>query len=128
MSVLQIAQEAWGAGIPAWVEDLARACDETSQAEAARALGRSASLVNQVLRRKYPGDMAGVEARVRGVFGSEMIDCPALGRIGLHSCQDWQGKSRRLVSTNSRRLMMFRACNRCPLRARGSASNEGETE
>ena len=53
MSARETARAAWGAAIPDWIETLARECDLTSQNQVARRLGRSASLVSNVLRNKY---------------------------------------------------------------------------
>ncbi|MBM2032402.1 hypothetical protein JQW49_14265 [Sulfitobacter pseudonitzschiae] len=50
---VEIAQKAWGDELPDWVLALAEACARTSQNRVAEDLGRSASLVSNVLRRKY---------------------------------------------------------------------------
>ena len=73
-----IAERAWGKDLPDWVLALANACAATSQNRVAQDLDRSASLVSNVLRRKYPGDMAAIEERVRGVFMATVISCPCL--------------------------------------------------
>jgi len=108
----EIAKAAWG-DVPDWIEALAEACARTSQARVAERLGRSGSLVSTVLRNKYVGNLVSVEARVRGVLMSSMVDCPALGELPENECQDWRAKSRKFSAVNALRRDMFRACNRC---------------
>lgn len=114
------AQEAWGEALPDWVLCLAAECAGTSQAQTAKRMDRSGSLVNQVLKNKYQGDLKAVEERVKGVFMSGTINCPALGSIRLHQCQDWRKKSKKFVNTNTRRVRMFRACAGCQRNARNT--------
>jgi len=111
---LEIARGGWGDPPPDWVRALAQACAESSQNQVAKRLSRSASLVSTVLRGTYKGDMAAVEERVRGVLMASTVDCPALGTIPSHACQDWQAKARRFNGVNALRVQMFRACRNCP--------------
>jgi len=113
MSARDTAYAAWAPVPPDWIVVLAQACDQASQARVAADLGRSPSLVNQVLKGRYKGDLSAVEARVRGVFMDATRTCPALGRIKLNECQDWREKARRFTNTNGQRVRMFRACNAC---------------
>lgn len=124
----EIAVAAWGDPPPDWIEALARECAATSQNAAAKRLGRSASLVSTVLRGSYRGDMAAVEERVRGVLMASTVDCPALGTIPTHECQDWQAKARRFNGVNALRVAMFRACRRCPRAKRQEVSGDGEAQ
>ena len=119
MSALETARSAWGAGMPDWVEVLAARCDRASQARVAAELGRSASLVNQVLKARYKGDLSAVEDRVRGRFMDGRRACPALGTIRLDECQDWRQKARRFLATNTLRVRMFQACGECPINSKG---------
>lgn len=112
---MERALDGWGAAPPDWIIVLAQACANTSQNRVAMRLSRSASLVSAVLARRYSGDMGAVEDRVRGVFMSAEVDCPALGQTPRNICQDWQKKSRTFSSMNSARVQMFRACRRCPI-------------
>ena len=107
-------KDAWGANPPDWIIRLAEECAASSQVKAARQLGRSGALVNQVLKNKYNGDMAAVEDCVRGVFMNGTIECPALGSIPSNECHDWRKKSRQFGNANMLRVRMFRACNHCP--------------
>jgi hypothetical protein len=76
-------------------------------------LGVSAAVVNQVLKDKYPGDLAGVENRVRGAFMAKIVDCPVLGDLPSDQCQGWQRKP--FAATNPLRVQMYRACRGgCP--------------
>lgn len=111
---VQIARDAWGVQIPDWIEALAQECDRSSQNRVAAKLGRSAALVSQVLRNKYPGDLDGLEERFRAEFQAAEITCPALGAITLTSCLDWRRKAQNFQNTNSLRVRMFRACAGCP--------------
>ena len=110
-----IAQAAWGNDLPDWVLALAEACAASSQNRVAQALDRSPSLVSNVLRRKYPGDMAAVEERVRGVYMHAVVACPVLGDLSTDQCQVWRRRSHTLHGHNTRRVQMFKACNRCPV-------------
>lgn len=111
---VEIAQKAWGDELPDWVLALAEACARTSQNRVAEDLGRSASLVSNVLRRKYPGNMAAIEERVRGTFMSVVISCPVLGELPTDRCQMWRQRAHRLQTHNTHRVRMYRACRRCP--------------
>ncbi|MBP0483966.1 hypothetical protein [Sagittula salina] len=114
MSALEKARSAWGEDMPNWVRALAEECDRSSQNKAADRIGRSPSLVSNVLAAKYAGDMAAVEDLVRGILLSETLACPALGEIGKKDCRDWRTKAREFRNVNTLYVQMFRACNRCP--------------
>ncbi|SEK33421.1 hypothetical protein SAMN05443999_101233 [Roseovarius azorensis] len=121
MSALDTARQFWGDALPDWVAALARACDETSQNKVARRLERSASLVSNVLRNRYPADLGIVEDLVRGHLMSEDVDCPVKGRIGKQVCRKWRGRARQFGNVNADYITMYRACNRCPLNNGGEA-------
>lgn len=116
---VEVARSAWGADAPEWIIRLARECAARSQRQVADEIGRSAALVSQVLRGKYTGDMVAVEDLVRGHFMAGTIECPALGLIRAHECQDWRAKARRAASNNMLRVRMYRACNHCPRNRKG---------
>lgn len=111
---LELARTAWGEPLPDWIETLALACAQTSQAKVAKRLDRSPALISQILHNKYPGDVEGVKERVRGVFMDGRVACPGLGEIAVQLCQDWRAKSAKLEVGNPLRVRMFRACNGCP--------------
>lgn len=107
------AREAWKP-LPDWIAALAAACDQSTQAQVARDLGRSGALVNQVLRKSYKGDMARVEEVVRGALMNSQVTCPALGPLPQNECVDWRLKAKGFQSGNPMRTRMYRACHRCP--------------
>lgn len=111
---VEIARLAWGEQLPDWVQRLAVECEATSQNAVAKRLGRSASLISNVLRAKYPGDMGAVEDIVRGALMAAIVACPIRGDMPTHVCRAWRDKSKRFAGNNADRVMMFRACNRCP--------------
>ena len=88
-SPIDIARAAWDTDLPYWIARLAEECAASSQNRVASRLGRSAALVSHVLRRKYPGDMAAVEALVRDVLMPVSVNCPVLGEIATSTCRDW---------------------------------------
>lgn len=111
---VDIVHAAWGPDAPDWVLALAHACAQRSQNKVAEDIGRSASLVSNVLRRKYPGNMAAIEELVRGVFMETVIACPVLGELATDQCQTWRKRATRLQGHNTFRVQMYRACRRCP--------------
>ena len=113
-SPLEIARCFWGEAIPDWVVALAQECGRSSQNKVAKQLNRSATLVSNVLRNKYSGDMEAVEDVVRGVFMGRCLICPALGQISTAACRDWQALGRTFSNENSERVRMFKACRNCP--------------
>jgi hypothetical protein len=105
----------WGAEAPDWVTVLAEECDRASQERAGKAIGRSAALVNQVLKRRYPGDLTAVEERVKAAFLAATVVCPELGEIPTINCLDHQGHAKRGNRGSTFRVAMHRACRtQCP--------------
>lgn len=121
LTPLDTAVEAWGPELPDWVRALAVACGQSTQVRVAEQLGRSGAVVSQILRRKYPADMARIEERVRGVFLDGRVMCPSLGELPVHECQDWRTKARAFVPSNALRARMYRACMGCPLNRKDPA-------
>lgn len=109
-----IARAAWGEEITDWIQRLAEECEATSQNKVAARMGRSASLVSAVLRRKYSGDMTAVEEIVRGLFFSRTVACPGLGEISTATCRTWMRAAAHFSNVNSERVRMYRACRSCP--------------
>jgi hypothetical protein len=71
-----VMQAGWGDAMPDWVKALADACAATSQQEAARRIEYTASVVNQVLKNTYKGNMRRVEYQVRGLLMKQTVACP----------------------------------------------------
>lgn len=96
-----------------WVETLATECKRTSQVRAALLLGVSGSLVNQVLKGSYKGDMNRIKALVEGALMGQMVACPVLGELKQNLCLEHQ--AREFASTNQTRVRLYRACrDGCP--------------
>lgn len=120
---VDIARSAWGDDLPDWVLALAQACAASSQNRVAQDLERSASLVSNVLRRKYPGDMASIEERVRGVYMRAVVECPVFGDLPTDRCQMWRKRSQSPSGRNTQHVWMRKACNRCPVN-KGASEDE----
>ena len=114
-SPTEIVAQHWEGDAPDWIWGLAQQCEKASQNKVATALGCSASKISQILRNKYPAPLEAMADRYRGVFEQKTVACPALGDLQIQHCQDWRVKARELVTSNTRRVMMVRACNRCPM-------------
>lgn len=113
--LIAMAEEAWGAPLPDWIRALAVACGRTNQSKVAAQLDRSPAVVSTVLRKKYAGSYERIEERVRGILMDGRVDCPALGQLPSHECQDWREKAKTFAPGNPLRTRMYRACNRCPI-------------
>lgn len=111
---LDIARTAWGNPLPDWIECLALECARSTQRQVAARLGRSAGLISQILRNKYPGDVAAIEDAVRGAFLGASVMCPALGELPTDECQMWRKRASSGTRTNALRVRMIGACSTCP--------------
>lgn len=109
---MDIVAQHWGDNAPEWINTLARYCDAESQASAARKIDRSPSLINQVLKNKYTGDLVGVEARVKSALSVTCVFCPVLGNIQGDECLSHQGTA--YNPSNHVAVRLFVACKRCP--------------
>lgn len=107
------ARLAWGDAMPAEIEALASAAAARTASAVARDLGYSPAVVSQLLSNKYPGDVARVLGKVRGLLLGEVVECPVLGTLARNRCLDEQKKP--FASTNSTRVKLFHACRKCPL-------------
>lgn len=112
----EVATEAWGGageGTPNWVAALAAEVERTSGVRVAARISYSGAVVSQVLRRSYAGDMARVEAAVRGALMGETVDCPVLSEIGRDRCLREQDMPR--ATTSAVRTRLYHACRSgCP--------------
>lgn len=96
-----------------WIEELRAACERLGQKEIGKRVGYSPTVLSQVLKGKYPGDMERVRVQVEGALMGREVDCPMLGEITLDVCRSHQ--NRRFSATNPLRVQMYRACrNGCP--------------
>jgi hypothetical protein len=108
-SAVETAREAWGDPLPDWIEALAQCCDEhRSQRAAGQVIGYTSGAVNQVLKKKWRGSLANVEAKVRGALLGETVNCPVQGVITKDQCL--KNQSLPFAATNSQRVHLYRAC------------------
>ena len=105
---LEKARIGWGAALPAWVQVMADEASRTTASAVARRIGYSVSAVSAVLSGAYKGDLGAVEARVRGAYMGEIVECPVLGEIARDHCMEEQ--ARKYVATSATRTKLFRAC------------------
>lgn len=96
-----------------WIELLRAACAASTQAAVARRLGYSSTVVNQVLKGSYTGDLARVKAAVEGALMQAEVDCPVCGSIPRQRCVEHQRAPFRATSPMS--VQLYRACRGgCP--------------
>jgi len=114
LTALDNARAAWGEQLPDWIETLALECQATSQSKVAKALDVSPTAISQVLHGKYAGSTARMEERVRGVYLDGKVMCPALGELAVNECLKHRDRAKTFEMASPTRVMMFRACNRCP--------------
>ena len=110
-----VVREKWGEDAPRWVVVLAERCTEERQAAVARRLDVSASMISAVLANTYTakgGSTAGLEAKVRGAYLGETVDCPVLGEIGTDRCRAESREPFR--ATSAMRAQLYHACRSCP--------------
>lgn len=109
-----VAQDAWGADLPDWIMILVRECDASSQNKVAARVGISAAVVSQVIRKSYPGSYDNISMRIREIYMSGDIECPAIGTIASEVCLHWRDEIRRGTSSDPQRILMTRFCRKCP--------------
>ncbi|WKE64362.1 helix-turn-helix transcriptional regulator [Gallaecimonas kandeliae] len=96
-----------------WLVVLQEQTEKASQRQVAAALGVSASMVNQVLKGTYKGDLDTLRVKVEGHFMHSCVKCPVMGEIPIHECKSNQ--ERPFKSSNPLRVKLFRACRAgCP--------------
>ncbi|AUZ85809.1 transcriptional regulator [Methylophaga nitratireducenticrescens] len=103
-----------------WIEVLRTQCTKTSQAKVCAQLRvyqsdgfPSGTVINQVLKGKYPGRTERLQALVEGVFMSSVVACPVVGDIPSDQCIQYQGKP--YAATNPTRIKLYQACRGgCP--------------
>ncbi|MGE6316449.1 hypothetical protein ACQKC1_11840 [Shewanella baltica] len=96
-----------------WFQVLELKVSESSQAQIARELGVSPTMLNQVLLNKYKGNIDTIKNRVEGRYLRHHVQCPVAGQISVDTCRDNQ--ERPFSSTNPQRVRLYRACRGgCP--------------
>ncbi|NRB20346.1 MAG: hypothetical protein HRU33_23110 [Rhodobacteraceae bacterium] len=116
-----VAQDAWGEDVPDWIMTLVKECDGSSQNKVATRLGISAAAVSQVIRKCYLGSYDNVAMRVREIYISGDIECPAIGVISSEICLHWRDEIRKGSSAGPQRILMTRFCRKCPRNMPGSS-------
>jgi hypothetical protein len=107
------ARAAWGTALPDWVEALANEANRTTAVKTAQRIGYSGAVLSHVFSKNYPGDIARVEAKVRGALMNATVTCPVVGEIGLDRCLTEQKMGN--TGASSIRARIFRACRGgCP--------------
>ncbi|MBY6244102.1 transcriptional regulator [Methylosinus sp. Sm6] len=102
------AREAFGDALPDWIEAAANEANRTSATAFGKRIGYSPAVISALCRGKYDGDLAAVEAKVRGLLMGAQVECPVLGEIGRDHCIDEQKKKH--VGTSAIRTALFHAC------------------
>ena len=101
-----------------WVQVLTEKCEKTSQARVSARLKQndgfpSPTVINQVIKGKYPGRKDRLKALVEGVYMHRTVICPVSDEISTDTCEENQ--SRPFINTNPIRVRLFKACrNGCP--------------
>jgi len=108
-----------------WIEVLREACKPpSSQADVARRLGVSRTMVSLALQGRYEGNLGRLESLVRGTFMAETVDCPVMGIISRRTCLDEQ--TRPFAPTNPQRVQVWRACRTCGRREAAQGGLNGK--
>lgn len=94
-----------------WLVVLREACERTSQAAVARSIKYSTTVVNQVLKGKYTGDLSSVQRAVEGALMGLTVECPVIGEIGRDRCLQYQRMP--FAATNPLRVQLSRSCPTC---------------
>jgi hypothetical protein len=111
MTTRTTAIEKWGDPAPDWIVVLADEVDRTSLRDVAGRLSLGKSTINEVLRRKYKGRIANIEAAVRGAFMGDTVECPVLDEIAVDLCLVNQRLP--FSTANPVRVALHRACPTC---------------
>ncbi len=95
---------------PKWLQELKKQCELTNQRRVAEMLGYSQTVINQVLKGIYRGDLSKVEAKIRGAFLGETVGCPILGELEINKCINYQSSQ---STANCLRVSMRKTCPTC---------------
>ncbi|MDE2468835.1 MAG: helix-turn-helix transcriptional regulator [Bradyrhizobium sp.] len=96
-----------------WLEILRAACAGGSQRDVSQKLGYSQTVVNQVLKGSYKGDLKRVRAAVEGALMQHEVECPVCGVIPRQRCVEHQRKP--FTATSPMNVALYRACRGgCP--------------
>jgi len=96
-----------------WLTVLREQCRKpgSSQAAVGKRISYSPTVVNQVLKGTYKGDLNAVQRAVEGALMGLTVDCPVIGELARNRCLDFQ--RREFAATNHLRVQLSRACPTC---------------
>lgn len=103
-----------------WIQVLKAECDKSSQSKVAGLLRKSSgdnfpspTVINQVIKDKYPGRTDRLKALVEGVYMEGKVTCPIMGDMSSDRCVEIQ--SRDFAPVNHQWVKLYKACrNGCP--------------
>lgn len=98
------------------MELLKQAIAESSQADVARRINRSAAAINQILKGSYSGNPDTILELVAAEYGGETVDCPVMGEVSLSQCME--ARNRPFSAANPMRVKLFKTCKHCERRER----------
>ena len=104
---------------PRWMQELRKHCNQKSQRKVAYELDYSPTVISQVLKGIYQGNIKKFEQTVRGAYLGETVNCPVLGELEKNRCIEYQNQ--KMNNVNPLRVLLFKACN-------GGCSNCHKTE
>lgn len=102
---------------PDWLTVLREACAASTQAAVARRIDYSPTVVNQVLKGNYGGDMNAVQKAVEGALMGLTVECPVIGELPRNRCLEFQRRG--FAATNPLRVTLTRTCPQCSNRRGG---------
>lgn len=94
-----------------WLTVLQESCQHSTQAAVAKRINYSPTVVNQVLKGTYKGDLASVQKAVEGALLGLTVDCPVIGELPRDRCLEYQRRG--FAATNPLRVTLSIACQTC---------------
>ncbi len=92
-----------------WYQQLVTVCQNSSQKAVGQRLGYAGgSIVSQILKGTYPGDVDQFRQRFEGAYMGACVQCPVAGEIGRDQCLTHQ--RRPFCGTNPLRVQLYRVC------------------
>lgn len=98
-----------------WLDVLHAECKRTSQSAIATRIGYSPTVVNQVLKGTYKGDLNRVQQAVEGALMKRTVNCPLIGELPRERCVEYQRRG--FAATNPLRVQLSQTCPTCRQRS-----------
>jgi transcriptional regulator with XRE-family HTH domain len=96
-----------------WLSVLAQQCQKSSQSRVAKRLNVSTTVINQVLKDKYPSPTDRIQALVEGAYLNRTVQCPVLGALAADKCE--HNQQQKFAPVNPIRVQLYRECHgACP--------------